>query len=83
MAKRRKPFNKRWVLGNLRETIEHIESAIKSIEETGSDCGFEAWIEFIYRDLNRAWNGRRMTFDECHANDERLRSFPPDVEFGD
>lgn len=86
MAKkrRRKVFNKTWVLGNLRETAEHIESAVKLIEETGrGESVLEAWIEFIYRDLNRAWNGRNMTIAECQANDEQIRSFPPDIEFGD
>lgn len=81
--KRRNVFNKKWVLGNLRETVEHIESAVKLIEETGRENVLEAWIEFIYLDLNRAWNGRRMTIKECQANDEQIRSFPTDIDFGD
>lgn len=82
--KRRKVFNKNWVLGNLRETAEHIESAVKMIEETGrGESALEAWIESIYRDLNRAWNGRNMTVAECQANDEEIRSFPTDIDFGD
>ena len=76
-------FNKTWVLQNLRETIEHIESAIASIEETGKAGGFEAWIEFIYRDLNRAWNGRNLSNTECEQSDEKIRSFPPEIHFDD
>ena len=74
--------NRPWVLQNLRETIEHIESAIALIEK-GNDDGLEVWIEAIYRDLNRAWNGRYLTMTQCNERDEQIRSFPPDIQFSD
>ena len=75
-------FNRMWVLGNLRETIEHIESAIEGIE-AGKNVALEDWIEFIYRDLNRAWNGRRLTVKQCQEREQQIRSFPTDIDFGD
>lgn len=73
-------MNRQWVLGNLHETIEHIETVIAEIKQ-GNEYAFGSWIEFIYRDLNRAWNGRFMSFDECDAADETLRQFPKDIDF--
>lgn len=75
-------MNRQWVLGNLRETIDHIESAIAAIEK-GNTHALDSWIEFIYRDLNRAWNGRHMSFEECNDEDDRIRRFPRDVNFDD
>lgn len=75
-------LNKEWVLGNLRETIEHLQTVIAEVERNGSSGSLEAWIEFVYRDLNRAWNGKYMTMQECQQNDEQIRRFPADIDFG-
>jgi len=74
-------MNREWVLQNLRETVEHIESAIRQIE-SGSDTALDVWIDSIYRDLNRAWNGRRID-SHLNCSDEVLRQFPKDVTFED
>lgn len=76
-------LNKEWVLGNLRETVEHLQTLISEMERSESTGPLEAWIEFIYRDLNRSWNGRYMTMAECQQNDKQIRSFPKDIDFSD
>jgi|GEM_PF-4808529 len=76
-------LNKEWVLGNLRETIEHLQTVVAELERSESPGSLDAWIEFIYRDPNRARNGRYMTMQECRQNDERIRGFPQDIDFGD
>ena len=75
-------FNRKWVVGNLRETVEHLESAIAEIEK-GNYGACEAWTEFIYCDLNRAWNGRNLSIEPCKRNDETIRSFPREISFVD
>jgi hypothetical protein len=74
-------MNRNWVLQNLREAVEHLQTVIHEIE-SGSDVAFDAWIEFIYRDLNRAWNGRSNN-SHLDTSDEMLRQFPKDVTFED
>ena len=75
-------FNRKWVVGNLRETVEHLESAIAEIEK-GYHGACEAWIEFIYCDLNRDGNGRNLSIEQCKRNDETIRSFPREISFVD
>lgn len=77
-------MNREWVLNNLLETIEHINSAVREVEEDNQD-GFETWMPFIYRDLNRAWNGRhldRLEIAKIMA-DETLCRFPTDLDVAD
>ena len=75
-------MNRKLVLQNLRETIDHIQSAIKGIEDE-RDEAFEAWIIFIYRDLNRAWNGREVKDCGLASADTRLCQFPTDLDVAD
>jgi hypothetical protein len=75
-------MNREWVLQNLRETIEHIQSVISAVEQ-GRDVAFEVYIESIYRDLNRAWNGRDVVSIREACQDDNLYRFPTDISFDD
>ena len=68
-------FNRKWVVGNLRETVEHLESAIAEIEK-GNYGACEAWIEFIYCDLNRAWNDAISQLSSARETTKRFVPFP-------
>lgn len=72
-------LNRKWVIDNLRETIEHIESAIKRVEER-REFALETWIPFIYLDLNRAWNGRYITDIAAEGGDNSLTQFPENID---
>lgn len=77
------PLNRTWVLQNLRETVEHLETVIAELD-SGNDLALESWIEFIYRDLNRAWNGRSVVDPVIpEIPDDLLRKFPTDISFDD
>jgi hypothetical protein len=75
-------MNRKWVLQNLRETVEHIESVIAETEQ-GNDLALEAFIVSIYRDLNRAWNGRNCRSVRNASGDVRLCEFPTDIDVAD
>lgn len=75
----KKKINRKWVLQNLRETIEHIQSAIDEIE-AGKEHALETWIEFIYLDLNRAWNGRYVADISKASRNNALDAFPKDID---
>lgn len=77
-----KKINRDWVLPNLYETIEHIQSAIDGIE-SGDDGMLDAYIISIYRDLNRAWNGRHTKDIRKSASLESLCAFPTDLNVAD
>jgi hypothetical protein len=72
-------MNRRWVIQNLTETIEHIQSAIDRIEDGGGEAALEAGIISAYLDLNRAWNGRNCRSIPKACADERLVRFPADL----
>ena len=74
-------MNRDWVIRYLRETVEHIESVIQEIED-GNDVALMVWIEFIYHDLNRAWNGRFVD-SVAGATNDQLHRFPTDIGFDD
>jgi hypothetical protein len=48
------------VLRHLTEAAEHLERAIEAMRD-GNEIGFEAWLVFVYRKLNFAWNSRNLT----------------------
>jgi hypothetical protein len=76
-------MNREWVLQNLCETAGHIQSLIQEIEE-GNDGAFcESYMIAIYRDLNRAWNGRNLKSIQAGVQDESLCRFPTDVDVAD
>ncbi|MEQ8791343.1 MAG: hypothetical protein RIC55_34090 [Pirellulaceae bacterium] len=50
-------MKKEWVVRNLNEAAEHLQAAIKELE-ADNEAGFEAWLPFVYRKLNTAWNWR-------------------------
>jgi hypothetical protein len=78
-----KRINREWVLQNLRETIEHIESVIKEVESGNDGAVCESWMVAIYRDLNRAWNGRFVCTIKEGVKDDTLCCFPADVNVAD
>jgi hypothetical protein len=71
-------MNHRWVIQNLKESVEHIQSAIDRIED-GDDHALEAWIIAAYQDLNRAWNGRNCRSIPNACADDRLLLFPTEL----
>ena len=72
-------INRKWVIENLRETMEHIESAIQGLKQ-GSDHALDTWIPFIYLDLNRAWNGRHIHDIASVGGDNSLTQYPTDID---
>jgi len=76
-------MNSEWVLQNLRETANHIENMLKDIEGGNQGAFCESGIVAIYRDLNRAWNGRNVPSIKAGVADETLCRFPTDLNVAD
>jgi hypothetical protein len=52
------------VLQNLTEPAEHFERVMEAAR-TNNDAAMEAWIVFVYRKLNCAWNSRDLPLEEA------------------
>jgi hypothetical protein len=78
-----KSINREWVLQNLRETIGHIETVIDQVENGNEGALCASWMVAIYRDLNRAWNGRFVKSIKAGVTDESLCRFPTDIDVAD
>ena len=52
-------MNTRYVLFNLREAAEDLQKTI-SAAEVDDESLMAAWLPFVYRKLNRAWNCRHL-----------------------
>jgi hypothetical protein len=78
-----KRIHRDWVLHNLRETVEHIEALIQEIETGNEGLFCESYVAAVYRDLNRAWNGRFLPSIRAGVSDESLCRFPTDIDVAD
>lgn len=76
-------MNKEWVLHNLAEAADHLRSAIEKVESDNL-AGFEAWMPFVYRKLNAAWNWHdvepEIIRDRFEWGYEEACLFPLDLE---
>jgi hypothetical protein len=57
-------LNTDYVQHNLVEAAEHLDRAIADVQNA-NEAGFEAWLVFVYRKLNCAWNSRNLSPDEA------------------
>ncbi len=71
-----------WILYELDEAKEHLESLIKELSENEviSDEEFRIYMGHIYAHLNRAWNSRNQEKGISDENWEIMSKFPSDLE---
>ena len=79
-------MNKSQVLFGLRDARLQLDNMIKEMEADKENDGFPSFmalLPFVYRKLNREWNGRDKTDDELskmsHEESEKLCRFPEDL----
>ncbi len=79
-------MNTKFILFNLREAQEELESTIKDLEtdhEYG-DSELSVAMMHLYHHVNTAWNARNSTSEEAHnCSDEdfnRWSGYPSDLE---
>jgi hypothetical protein len=75
-------MNKVYVLTNLEDAKELLTNLIREIEDDNEDGfgQFFALLPFVYRQLNRAWNGRFATDQELIEGTHFDAGFPQDLE---
>ena len=72
-------LNRKLVISSLEQAVEHIQSAINELKN-GKPNGLEAYIPFIYLDLNRAWNARFMSNTAFREAGTEIDCYPDDVD---
>lgn len=72
-------LNRKLVIQHLKETIEHIESAI-SEAEAGNAGGYEAFMESAYLDFNRAWSARFLSMKDYWKDFKTMAHFPDNLD---
>lgn len=81
-------MNKNFILFNLQEAKEQLDSIIKDInEEPSYDTGeYIVDITHLYHHINTAWNARKSSEEESNmCTDENFfiwRQFPEDIYLG-
>ena len=71
-----------WMLYELEEAKEHLESLLTELSENEviTEEEFKVYMGHIYAHLNRAWNSRNRETEVREENWEEMRKFPTDIE---
>ena len=81
-------MNKEYILYNLKDAFEQLESIIKDIETNGEyEIGeYSADMQHLYHHINTSWNSRyasKIESEECtKENFVKWRQFPDDIHMG-
>ncbi|MEZ5463967.1 MAG: hypothetical protein R3F22_01815 [Lysobacteraceae bacterium] len=76
-----------WILTNLREAAESLDSLIEAVEAEADpalvDAVVSAQVYSVYRKLNYAWNTRHVASDEAisEAGYDEAVQYPKDFDF--
>jgi hypothetical protein len=62
-------LNKKWVLWNLREALDHVQRTIADLETKPdfTEAGLNVRLREVYDHLNTAWNARDVSDETVQA----------------